>query len=107
MILRTAIDRYRSDGWSGVFRAAALRAGWERARRIRNFGPVREAVLNRRGLEIGGPSGVFCPGGEAPVYPLAAHIDNVNFSHATVWEGTISEGNTFQPQGLREPGRQV
>jgi SAM-dependent methyltransferase len=51
---------------------------------------------DKKGLEIGGPSPIFRKKGFLPVYTLAAQIDGVNFSNSTVWEGEISEGNTYQ-----------
>jgi len=47
------------------------------------------------GLEIGGPSNIFGQRGVIPVYPDAKKIDNINFSHNTVWEGGISEDKGF------------
>ena len=58
------------------------------------------------GLEIGGPSGMFGRRGSIPVYPVATRIDNCNFGHHTVWEGAISEGNSFIFNKRRRPGRQ-
>jgi SAM-dependent methyltransferase len=59
------------------------------------------------GLEIGGPShAVFGIDGFMPVYLSAAHIDNCNFSAATVWEGDVREGATFVFNPQKPPGRQ-
>jgi len=58
------------------------------------------------GLEIGGPSTIFTQRGHIPVYPLAARIDNCNFEHRTVWEGTVHEGETFVFNSQKAPGRQ-
>jgi SAM-dependent methyltransferase len=38
-----------------------------------------------KGLEIGGPSGVFRSRGIFPVYPIAASVDNCIFASETVW----------------------
>jgi SAM-dependent methyltransferase len=51
-------------------------------------------VSNRHGLEIGGPSRVFNTA--LPVYRKVRSLDNVNFSHDTIWEGSISTGKTFR-----------
>jgi SAM-dependent methyltransferase len=64
-------------------------------------------VLQKRGLEIGGPSpDVFGAGGVFPLYSRIASLDNVNFSSNTRWEGSIQEGNTFIFDPSRPPGRQ-
>jgi predicted SAM-dependent methyltransferase len=49
---------------------------------------------NRRGIEIGGPSQLFI--NKLPVYKFAKSIDGCNFSNATVWEGSIVEGNNYK-----------
>jgi len=67
---------------------------------------VRAAVLDRTGLEIGGPSGVFHAKGLLPAYPHAARIDNVNFAGATAWETDRRDGGEFRFDPHRPPGRQ-
>jgi SAM-dependent methyltransferase len=47
------------------------------------------------GLEVGGPSSFFLPLSYFPVYLFARRIDVVNYSDKTVWEGQITEGNTY------------
>jgi len=69
--------------------------------------PVCSSLLmNRAGLEIGGPSSVFTAKGFLPVYPLIERLDNCNFSAGTVWEGKILEGPTFKFDNNRAPGQQ-
>lgn len=46
-----------------------------------------------RGIEIGGPSRVFCR--RMPVYQRAFSIDGVNYSNNTFWEGEINAGHTY------------
>ena len=48
----------------------------------------------KTGLEVGGPSPFFKPG-QFPIYLFAERIDGVNFSHHTVWEGSLTEGQTY------------
>jgi SAM-dependent methyltransferase len=48
------------------------------------------------GLELGGPSQFFQDGKEFPIYSVAQSMDNVNFSRATFWEGTLREGQYFK-----------
>ena len=67
---------------------------------------VRAAVLDRTGLEIGGPSGVFLARGILPAYPHAARIDNVNFAGVTAWETDLRDGGEFRFDERRPPGRQ-
>ena len=50
----------------------------------------------KKGLEIGGPSGMFQLGGWLPFYSIVAQVDGCNFSNQTVWEGELVEGNTYR-----------
>ena len=59
-----------------------------------------------KGIEIGGPSGVFARDSVIPIYPLVDELDNCNFSNNTIWEGTISGGRSFRFDPKRQPGRQ-
>lgn len=67
-----------------------LRRGNKRTLIRRSF-----ALRGKKGLEIGGPSPIFKPMGGIPVYVFAGQIDNVIFSTLTLWEGTVTKGNTF------------
>jgi len=67
---------------------------------------VLAAIEGRIGLEIGGPSAAFAPGGLVPAYAAAARIDNCNFARETVWERGIEEGPTFRFEPRRAPGFQ-
>ncbi len=53
-------------------------------------------IKGKKGMEIGGPSGIFDNNGYLPVYPLIDKLDGVNFSGKTVWEGNLQEGNFFK-----------
>lgn len=55
----------------------------------------RAQVLNRIGLEIGGPSAAFRDTGELPLYRYLAGLDNCVFSLETIWEGRRAEGTTY------------
>lgn len=48
----------------------------------------------RSGIEIGGPSKLFRR--DLPIYKVMRGLDGVNFSARTVWEGALSEGQTFR-----------
>jgi SAM-dependent methyltransferase len=49
-----------------------------------------------KGLEVGGPSRVLSSKGFLPIYNVISGLDGCNFSANTVWEGNISEGETFK-----------
>lgn len=53
-------------------------------------------LRGKKGLEIGGPSSQYALMGNFPVYLFAKQIDGVNYSNETVWEGSISEGQTYR-----------
>ncbi|GAB2535337.1 methyltransferase domain-containing protein [Rhodanobacter koreensis] len=74
--------------------------------RLRYFKQCLSAFQTGKGLELGGPSTIFGSRGSIPVYPVAACIDNCNFSGDTVWEGEIREGNSFVFDKRATPGRQ-
>jgi SAM-dependent methyltransferase len=63
-------------------------------------------VAGKVGLEVGGPTHLFRRHRQLPIYPLAARVDNCNFSHQTVWEGAITEGTGFRFDRARPLGRQ-
>lgn len=52
-------------------------------------------MLNKSGLEFGGPSKLFSSKGIFPVYPYVKSLDNCNFSSETIWDGEIKSGQTF------------
>jgi SAM-dependent methyltransferase len=72
----------------------------------RSFKSTKHLLTDRQGIEIGGPSRIFSPGGAFPVYRMVAGLDNCNFHNETIWEGDISEGNTFHFSPSHPPGRQ-
>ena len=67
----------------------------------------REQLIGRRGLEIGGPSGILSNEGSVPVYDVLNSLDNCLYSARTIWTGEILEGNTFRYHPQRLPGRQI
>jgi SAM-dependent methyltransferase len=64
--------------------------------KISNLRGWQSGFKDKRGIEIGGPSGIFNVSGYLPLYPIAKAIDGVNFSDLTVWEGILSEGNNYK-----------
>lgn len=81
---------------------------WQRVyrRRAHSFRVYEHFFRGRVGFEIGGPSRIFARGGLLPVYPIAGHLDNCNFSQATIWEGTLKEGVNFRYDRRRPLGYQ-
>lgn len=64
-------------------------------RRANSFKICKEFVLNKSGLEFGGPSKMFSSKGLLPVYPYIENLDNCNFSSETIWEGELKPGFTY------------
>jgi SAM-dependent methyltransferase len=62
----------------------------------KSFKICRDLILNKTGLEIGGPSSLFSRKGIIPLYQYIERLDNCNFSSQTIWEGQIKDGFTFQ-----------
>lgn len=56
---------------------------------------LAKTLRGQKGIEIGGPSGVFGLKSFFPVYVYADQIDGVNFSNETVWEGKINSGQHY------------
>lgn len=72
---------------------------------IRGLRKYVDCVAGKRGLEIGGPSGVFGRGGLIPLYDSVGSLDNCNFASSTIW-AQHSSGNTFHYSADRPPGYQ-
>lgn len=103
MILKRVVGVFKAGGLSAVLGAVVRRIRMPHAR---SFSAARGIVTGAKGIEIGGPSPIFARGGLLPVYPLAERVDNVNFASATIWEGTIAEGDSFVFHPGKAPGRQ-
>lgn len=61
-------------------------------------------IRGKAGLEIGGPSTSFGPGGVLPIYSRVGSLDNCDFSSQTVWAQHL-QGFVFSPEKL--PGRSI
>jgi SAM-dependent methyltransferase len=59
-----------------------------------------EPLRGARGLEIGGPSAVFCTGGLLPVYPLMSSIDGVQWAAHTTWH-ELDKKQGYLPENIR------
>lgn len=101
-----AFRTLRARGFGGVMRAVIARLRRLFAGRARSFQACLGLFAGKSGMEIGGPSQVFARGGIFPVYPVVGQLDNCNFARTTVWEGDIEQGQTFQFDRERPPGRQ-
>lgn len=102
-MIKKVLRTLKSQGINGLVRALYWRL---MRRRLHYFDQCRSLFHSRVGLEIGGPSEIFTKCGHIPIYPLAARIDNCNFSNHTVWDGRLDEGDTFVFNRRKSPGKQ-
>ena len=87
---------WRSQGTRGALRVALDMATGARSLLAPD---VLDVATRARAIEIGGPSRCFRRRGILPVYPVVGSLDIVNFSSATIWEGSLREGAPFAPEG--------
>lgn len=66
------------------------------AKKIKDYRSIKSLFEGKRGLEIGGPSGMFKDAGAVPIYRVIKGLDGCNFSTNTLWEGSIASGNTYK-----------
>lgn len=102
MIKRVYV-KIKSAGFCGLLQAVYRRVWIPQLEYFSQCRPVFEAGV---GLEIGGPSDIFKRRRIIPVYPVAKKIDNCNFGRNTIWEGAVSEGETFLFDTSKLPGNQ-
>ncbi len=102
-MLKKIINTYRTLGIKGVVDASYHQVV---PRRARCLNMALGIVSNSKGLEVGGPSDVFRPEGELPLYPEILNLDNCNFSQNTTWEGEVHGGLTFAYDSGRSLGHQ-
>lgn len=109
-MLEKVYAKLKSEGIAGLL--TALRDAYRRAlpqpppKRLKYYPHCISFFESKTGLEIGGPSGMFRQEGLVPIYPIAGRIDNVNFGSQTVWQGGVSEGQTFVFDENKAPGYQ-
>ena len=103
MVNNRILSKLKHVGVAGLLGSVARRVV---ARPITSFGMCRGFFVGAVGLEIGGPSALFCWRGLFPVYPLADRIDNCNFSAQTIWERSLQCGTTFRFDKSRPCGNQ-
>jgi SAM-dependent methyltransferase len=75
-------------------------------RQVRNSEPFIEAVRQKHGLEIGGPSPPFGDAGILPVYRHAASLDNAVYSASTPFSND-PRGNDFQFHPRKAAGKNL
>lgn len=56
-------------------------------RKCRAYSVMEPFLRNKYGLEIGGPSAIFCKNKLIPIYDRCREIDKCNFSSETIWSG--------------------
>jgi SAM-dependent methyltransferase len=61
---------------------------------LAQYQSYQAAFRDKVGIEIGGPSKIFRR--DLPIYKVMRSLDGVNFSAQTVWEGSLSAGQTFE-----------
>ena len=94
---------FRAQGLWGVAKAVVRRL---RLPRARSFRTCRQLISGKTGIEIGGPSPIFARGGLLPLYPIVGKLDNCNFLRNTIWEGTITEGPSYNFASGKPLGQQ-
>jgi SAM-dependent methyltransferase len=72
--------------------------------RLKSFRKYSAYLHGKSGLEIGGPTGIFCEGDILPVYEYIDKLDNCDFSNSTAW-AKHTESFTFDPR--KAPGRTI
>jgi SAM-dependent methyltransferase len=99
--LRSAQYKASGDATAAVIAQVVRRVLRRRVVSQRKF---QLEVQNKYGLEIGGPSSIFCDTGELPIYRHVAGLDNCVFSVETIWEGRRPEGRTFSYHPRKNKG---
>lgn len=64
-----------------------------------NFSKHQSHFVDKRGVEIGGPSRVFSANRILPVYSIAQSIDNCNFSKSAIWDAKVELNGPYDVSG--------
>lgn len=75
-------------------------------KRLSNSKIYLHLLAGKNGLEIGGPSNYFNEDNILPIYTVISGLDGVNFSTSTIWEGLLTEGETFSYDNFKRSGHQ-
>lgn len=70
------------------------------------FNSVKDLLVDKAGLEVGGPSNNFSDKGMLPIYSVVRSLDNCNFGNKTMWEGTLVQGQKFVFSPTQKAGYQ-
>ena len=66
----------------------------------------QKLFLNKKGLEIGGPSKLFEKNNFLQIYNDIESLDGVNFSSQTLWENNLKQGKNYKYSIHKENGFQ-
>jgi len=83
---------------AGIRRLASVKA--------KCFNSVKDLLVDKAGLEVGGPSNNFSDKGMLPIYSVVHSLDNCNFGNKTMWEGTLVQGQKFVFSPTQKAGYQ-
>ena len=72
--------------------------------KIKNHQIIIENLIGKSGVELGGPSKIFC--NSIPLYKVIKDLDSINISKNTLWEGKLSEGSYFSFDNRKKSGYQ-
>jgi ubiquinone/menaquinone biosynthesis C-methylase UbiE len=64
-------------------------------------------LAGKRGLEIGGPSGLLSDDGPLRIYRHLGSLDNCLYSANTLWTGGVTKGENFVFHPDKKPGNQI
>jgi len=89
---KRVLKKLKDKGLSFVFQEFLKDINREK---IDNFGQIKQLFKQGKGLEVGGPSGIFRDRGFIPIYRFLNELDGCNFSNSTIWEGSIENGKNY------------
>ena len=89
--IKEALLISRSITLSGIFELVRFKLRITKKFSLLSSDFMTRYILNKTGLEIGGPTKVFSNKGIIPLYNLAESIDNVNYSGDTMWDNQYKE----------------
>jgi SAM-dependent methyltransferase len=67
----------------------------------------RRQLAGKRGLEIGGPSGIMSDDESLPIYQVLESLDNCLYSSQTLWTGSVKKGGKCVYHAQKPPGNQL
>lgn len=94
---------YKAKGFKGIVQVITRRL-FQRKPKV--FLPIKEAVSNNRGIEIGGPSSIFNDYNLLPIYATINNLDNCNFQNNTLWNSDLQEGYFYKYHPSKTDGYQ-